>query len=577
MSVYGLDQLVEDATKKHAATNHRRPQLNFKEVWAAVDRYTAACLEEGRGVSLPNLCRIGWQVVRLKTKCQKKPYFELSEAFRRVAGLEIGKGIGPPPDLDLCPIEEFNFSKAAIKFSGQLTKDQTFTGWRFLVRQLSDIIKQGRSVNLVFSFGKLVAKERQVHMVFSPDLYLAHGLDVPDDHADDENRDKPVATFSSALGSALQDLKLRGTGAGVCDQNGNRCPVDEQQVAPDGWRYRGGTGAQGTADVLTCGGGESNLNPRTKFGYSANATGATTKCAERSVITPKYSSFVPPGFQPQDVAYDQALHAHITDLELIASEKIREKFEYNCILQQGSDSDSVGKAARRVKNNEHAACLQEQIDDKARTRAEPESKVHVLDRPFRFGTSSMTLAKALNERPPEKPLSCSTVARAFEADAPASGSSARPANSFRDSLDLQVEEKRLRIAQMKARNRRFEDNQVRHDNAEKLAFEDLVISERASERVELLNAWDKELQLKNMFKNMNQASGKTRAPGTQSTAASGGNGNGSQTSRQSRTGASTPRSQQAPGSARGLGSAHGADSLGAAASLALQIKPMVAA
>merc|ERR1719272_2058844 len=100
------------------------------------------------------------------------------------------------PEKDLCPIEEFNFSKAAIKFSGQLTKDNAFTGWRLLVRQLSDVISQGKSVSVQFSFGKLVAKEREVHFVFAAELYIAHGLEVPVGAADDPEY-KSSATFSA--------------------------------------------------------------------------------------------------------------------------------------------------------------------------------------------------------------------------------------------------------------------------------------------------------------------------------------------------------------------------------------------
>merc|ERR1719409_2056216 len=76
---------------------------------------------------------------------------------------------------------------------------------------MSDVVAQGRSVVLEFSFGKLLVKERIVRFAFAAELYIAHGLEVPEGAADDIDY-KPIATFSSADNSVMQGLSLRGTG-----------------------------------------------------------------------------------------------------------------------------------------------------------------------------------------------------------------------------------------------------------------------------------------------------------------------------------------------------------------------------
>merc|ERR1740130_2039414 len=71
-------------------------------------------------------------------------------------------------DRELSPFEDFNFSKAAIKYSGSLTKDQVFTGLRALVQQLGEAASNGQEIDLDFgSIGRLLVRAQEPRFCFS--------------------------------------------------------------------------------------------------------------------------------------------------------------------------------------------------------------------------------------------------------------------------------------------------------------------------------------------------------------------------------------------------------------------------
>jgi hypothetical protein len=553
------------------------------------------------------------------------------------------------------PIEELNFSKVAIKYSGELTKDQAFTGWRLLVRQIGDVIGQGRAANLEFSFGKLVAKERDARFAFSAALYIAHDLEVPVGAAEDIDY-KPCATFAATDSSSLQGLSLKGStmleqigktgssnlrvaskpgqlpessaepvqidslsclqrttsqeGFGMViatdkqrdSQQGSMSSFgqagyhQQQQMASDGWAYI----ADGKADVLTLCRETPGATSRTDGGswLQSNPVAVTNRSSTSSTGFVKPSSSLQVDLsdassalqaqqaethdaalqshisdlekrassnlqerttsdeQCQDAraeadrrsqrcehassalqahraeTYEAALHSIISDLEKRASSKLQERTTIDEQVQQHLAEDARAEADRRSQRREHASFLRQQIQAKVREREQAACEVPAS--------------------PPKSGEVC-----------PASGnvsSAARPANAFRDALDAQVLAKRMQREKQLALERRFEACMIEADKEELQAFHSFEKESKACEKESLASAWREEKRLKDMFKSLASDVGK-RGPSSRL-------GTGRLSSR------GTPRALLCPNSARGIGSSYGADSLGAAASLALQIKPV---
>merc|ERR1719401_2686092 len=88
-----------------------------------------------------------------------------------------------PPNTggEPCPFEEFNFSKAAIKFSQQLTKDQVLTGLKAVVQRLGELISGSNEVELSLGdIARLVWRgDKEPRVSFSSELLTAEGNEAP--------------------------------------------------------------------------------------------------------------------------------------------------------------------------------------------------------------------------------------------------------------------------------------------------------------------------------------------------------------------------------------------------------------
>ncbi|KAF1329230.1 Sporangia induced predicted protein, partial [Globisporangium splendens] len=84
-------------------------------------------------------------------------------------GLQQRKSLTPPV---LASLEEINFTKIANKFSRSLTKDLVFSGVRDLLQRIGEVAGTGAALSIAFNFGRLIAKNRCVSMVFDPMKFL---------------------------------------------------------------------------------------------------------------------------------------------------------------------------------------------------------------------------------------------------------------------------------------------------------------------------------------------------------------------------------------------------------------------
>ncbi|CAE7513752.1 unnamed protein product, partial [Symbiodinium sp. CCMP2456] len=134
-------------------------------VWAAVDRYIFSCLEHFRGLVIPGFARITWQVEHRFRRDSTELYFELLEPFCRTFHVANSRRYAAPLEADLAACEDFNYSKAALRFSRKLKKDHVVAGLRVLVIRMGEAMAQGRQMSLDFTIGKLLAREREARFV----------------------------------------------------------------------------------------------------------------------------------------------------------------------------------------------------------------------------------------------------------------------------------------------------------------------------------------------------------------------------------------------------------------------------
>lgn len=503
--VYDTKSLFEDAARR-GARGRAGSSKDLAEVWACIDAYAADCLDRRRGLVIPNFCKLGWMNLSLRGKTAVKPYFHLCDAYCRAIGIELAR-VGPhAPDKDLFPMEEFNFSKAAIKFSQGLTKDNVFVGLKLLMSQLAEVIGRGTQVNLEMSFGKFVAREKCLDFVFSPVLLLANGLPVSADAEVDERAvpraPTPAApTFAAPTRANILKLNLAGSGM-VASGDASDREAFVAGAATDDPALKGPV--KGSMNKL-------DVSARMASGTSRRNVSVTPERAQPSLVDqdddrqpktrPRACS------QPRAAnAYEDALHREITNLELRGSEAMRDRQALESQVSRRQEQVERQHAERKEQLREHADFLQQQINEKkqrlaASGRDGPElpPRPPVLRRPQRaeieepgltglaIGEELLTSQSARGSAPPRTCHSGSMSARL-----PPPGQ----LKLQREDLDKQLEIKRAQQNAVKESERMFERKMLQyeqHKNQAERSFEQEV---RAKQAACLQSAWSEGIRMK---------------------------------------------------------------------------------
>jgi hypothetical protein len=92
-----------------------------------------------------------------------RPIFMINESFAKDFRVKRQKVSYFP---NLAPNEEVNFSKLAIKFTRSLTKDMVFSSVRDIMRKIGEFISRDYQLEVPFSFGALIIKNRRIKFVF---------------------------------------------------------------------------------------------------------------------------------------------------------------------------------------------------------------------------------------------------------------------------------------------------------------------------------------------------------------------------------------------------------------------------
>jgi hypothetical protein len=442
------------------------------EVWRALENYAASCLEEGRGLQVPNFGQLGWHPVTCR------PHFVMADSFIRTYGVVAAKSNTSTQNLGH-PVEAFDFSKAAIRYSRKLTKDQVSSGLRVIIQQLGEVVSRGRMVDIQLSFGKIVAREREVHVSFDPSFFAACDRAVPVGNAE-------------TVGAVDSDTCANGA-----------------VVHQGGWTYE----PRGGADVLV----PSCQGTCTSFATEEPQNDPTTFRAEISRTQPTAA----PRLQASVQSYvlDEATHRHVTELEIRASEALRDRAEIDWKHQKALDETKQANEKRQAQILAHRAQLQRQIKEREErlrqgTAVEQQnegfagasgfSQGNVLPTPV-VPRLHITAANAKRQRP-DALTSHERERMASETSTPAVlaivSSSARSVaqSKFRQALDEQVQSKQAH----KAALRKFELNvdarmaqAVSHEIA---AQRDCEKAARKQEREELDAAWREHRKMKDIQK-----------------------------------------------------------------------------
>eukprot|EP00434_Breviolum_minutum_P005876 symbB.v1.2.005181.t1/scaffold298.1/size236510/25 len=163
------EQLLADAASYQQAFAKRSAD-ELPQAWDAFNRYISEVVAKKQTLNISNFCRIGWKVEEGLHQAQMRPHFNISEVFARSCRADQRSQIQAPVQ-SLTFMEEFNFSKCALRFSEGLTKDRLFIYSRLAVFQVTPAMW----TNKIFGIAALLARALSSNLPSA-----APGLPLPD-------------------------------------------------------------------------------------------------------------------------------------------------------------------------------------------------------------------------------------------------------------------------------------------------------------------------------------------------------------------------------------------------------------
>lgn len=475
MASYIVDRLLEDSEKrrplgpgKHQNPGERKPSM--RDVWTVLNRYVVACMEERRGVIVPSFCKISW----LDRGVASRPTFQLLETFCRTYNVIAAPGLAVS-NVPETSIEMLDFTKAAIKYSRNLSKDNVFIGLRTIVQVLGEAVSSGRSLLLEFDFGKFSASDRKVVFDFDRRIYETHAVEIPG------TSQTSAQTQHSQNGPVLSEETLsRFTLA--CERiQRDASSNQESKTNPtkvDGWTYS----RHGTADVLGADTSDAGCEPSSRCPRSASH-GRMLNC-KRSLC-----------------GSEDALSRHITSLEIRASEALRDRAQIEeahlCAIVELQQK----RASRQKQMEEHRDHLLRQMQEKDNRRQLQlaQSKLQESQQPCVPSVNSMIAQRRRDI------LTSYEKTRQAKQSVPAQECKSVPdpdKRAFREALDEQVQSKQAQKAALKQFERNIEASIVESDTKDARARVESAIRAKAHDRELLLQAWREEIDIRDIQKSI---------------------------------------------------------------------------
>lgn len=470
--MYTLDAVLQDAARKRGKyASKDESEFDYGEVWNAYTRYLMSCLEQRRGLHLASFCRIGWQGDKPKPgalappKC--RPFFQVTDQFIRAYTPREARNAAQMPN-DLCPFEDFNYSKAAIKFSQQLTKDQVFTGLRGIVQQIGEAFSEGREVDIEFgNVGRLSSLNREPRFSFSSEVYSMEGMEAPPAPADDTRvgGNQRASSFRKEAPPEAMGLGIRGQDA---TQPLSAMQLDESPPAMPSLRLdQPPPRQQSLAPVQE----EEDFDDRSRAGSLRSSSSAPNLMDEQRK-TPLLTSQQ----YKREVAYKEAMDRHISEMEARASEAVREKESWHshvndCLAQE---RDEINDKRSRYQQNQYFLRQQVQWAEKKKKDQRREDIVAASAHDFPKFTEP--------------------------ADAEMKNYIAGQQARMRQDLDEQVKTNNTLRNLHKQRERALEVDQLQANRAEMAMLREAERAKKAYDKEALATAWNSEIRMKNIWK-----------------------------------------------------------------------------
>jgi len=453
---YTLDSLLQDVVQRRGKVKSKDGGgdgvAEFAEVWNTFARYLRSCLDQRRGLHLGSFCRIGWQTVRSAGVDKYRPVFQLTDQFCRAHGnAETRK---PKPDMEgLCPFEDFNFSKAAIKFS-QLSKDQVFTGLRAIVQGIGDAVADGRDLCLEISdVGRLTCHSRgEAHFQFEHSLLAGDNSaeNVPFSPVGASQRGPP--SFQRG-GPSAEALSLGVSGHGQA--------FGDTRPADDGYASQ-----------------QPMTPPRRSSPYPVDHEMAPEAMQNggNGESPPGRDHILTAQQYKREVAFKESMDRHIGEMEARASEAVKEKESWqshvnDCLMQE---RDTIQMSRLRSRENSHFLKQQKHLNEERRKEQRQEDIIVASQHDFPAFTEPA----------------------AAEMKEFVHGQQAR----MRADLDAQVRTNTTLRNLSKQRERSLELNQLEANRSEMSLLRDAERAKKAYDREALATAWNSEIRMKNIWK-----------------------------------------------------------------------------
>ena len=145
------------------------------KAWEALGKWITHRCSRHRGVHVPNLFQIFWQVTSNEgTSKLKRPFFILSPRFCENYGVRSTQS---PPGNVPAPAsgDDINFYHLSLQFSSGLSKDQAFVATRDMFFRLGEAAAQGRELQLSLGAGVLIIADRTATFEWDGGLGVGSG------------------------------------------------------------------------------------------------------------------------------------------------------------------------------------------------------------------------------------------------------------------------------------------------------------------------------------------------------------------------------------------------------------------
>jgi hypothetical protein len=166
MSLYKLDHVIQECVANYKTKGMAPGAKNeiYSSTWVALNAWIESKLAKQKGAGVSGLGCFAWEIKQKNGEAACRPIFVISEAFAKTFQVKRERVFRLPRTT---PVENVNFSMIAIKYSNSLTKDMVFIGIRDIIKKIGDFVYRGYDLEIEFSFGKLIAKDKKVKFEFN--------------------------------------------------------------------------------------------------------------------------------------------------------------------------------------------------------------------------------------------------------------------------------------------------------------------------------------------------------------------------------------------------------------------------